>query len=162
MPILEHLFLYNCHEFAQVFPFHFLAFTMEVEPNIFYSWVLDCINHFCKLFTNSFLRTFLVYQVDKVLLLVLCSRGIKMLKSSLVRLIKVWIHYNRWSPFHIWLHLPKHGDRPSYLEMSCNLESTIRFFVCNYLFCLTEICCISFLVKSTNNETTTRTSTVFS
>lgn len=67
--ILELIFA-NVYKLRQVIPFHFLALTMEVKPNVTEILVLELIVELGKLVTYTLLSALFVNEVDQVLITV--------------------------------------------------------------------------------------------
>ena len=83
VPIIFELFLHYLYKFRQVFPFHVLAFTMEVKPYVVQLRILQFLVNSRELVANALLRTFLVNQVYEVLRAVVSLRVFEMLLSHL-------------------------------------------------------------------------------
>ena len=135
---------------------------MEIEPDVFNVWVLHLSYKFCELVADSLLRSLLVNQVHEVLLLVYSVGLSKMFLGSLERLVKVIIHDDCRTPFHVRLHAPLQGDRPTDLKVRCNSPASSTVLHRYYLLCFTEVSCRPIAVKASHNEPATRSSTVFS
>jgi cell shape-determining protein MreD len=59
--------LHNSHKFRQVFPLHFLAFSVEVKPNVLDVWVFQLVDHSSHFCANLILPTLLVNQIHAIL-----------------------------------------------------------------------------------------------
>jgi len=123
--ISQHFFFNNVDQLRKVLPLHFLAFSVEVEPNVINIRVSERFVQSCKLLANAVLASFFVNQVYDVLLRIVCLGLFEMLLGSLVRLIKVSIYDNWWCPRQSRFHLPQQGDRPTDLQMCSNRKSAI-------------------------------------
>ena len=161
MTVGKHLFLDDGDELGQILPLHFLALTVEVEPNVVNVRVGQCFAHLRELLSDAFLTSLFVNQVHEVLLLIVNLGFFDMLLCGLVRLIKVRVDYHRWCPRQSWLHLPQKWDRSTCLQVSSDRESTILLLLSQDVFRLTEVGCIALTVESTDDESTTHTSGIF-
>jgi len=81
----------GCNQFTQVFPLHFLAFTVEIKPGILNRIRLQTLNNFIHFSADPELAALLVYQIDKVLFIVLAICLHEMLAACLIALLEVRI-----------------------------------------------------------------------
>jgi hypothetical protein len=59
--------LYDVQKFAEIFPLHVFAFSMEVEPGVTQLFVAHLLVETCKAVTDALLGALFVNQVHKVL-----------------------------------------------------------------------------------------------
>ena len=135
---------------------------MEVEPNVLDVWIVERLVNLSHLLADSKLAALFVYEVDKILLLIVVLSFLCVLQGCLERLIEVRINCHRWCPGHVWLHLPNQRDRAANLQVRGKHECAILLLVCDDMLSLTEVGSVALAIETSDDEATSHSSGVLS
>lgn len=108
--IVIQLLLANVDKLRKVLPLHLLAFSVEVKPSVGKKLVLQSCMQLRKRIAYSFLGSFLVDEVNKVLGTILLTRFFKVHHGAYSRIFKVRVDFHWRRPLKVWFHSPKQRD----------------------------------------------------
>ena len=108
--MVAHILLDDGNQLREVLILHLLALRVEIEPDVVQVGVMQLLVEGGELPSNPLLGTFLVYQVNHVLLAVglVCLREVFL--RGFIRLVEVWLDDDGRCPLHVRFHAPQERD----------------------------------------------------